>query len=53
MRTERHTDALPPPRTALGVLGWLRRNLFSSVGNTLLTLLALYVIAITSTAWPV
>jgi general L-amino acid transport system permease protein len=47
MGTERHTDALPPPRTALGVLGWLRRNLFSSVGNTLLTLLALYVIAVT------
>lgn len=29
-----------PPRTEIGVLGWLRHNLFSSVWNTILTLIA-------------
>ena len=31
---------LPPPRNSVGPAGWLRRNLFSSPLNTLLTLLA-------------
>jgi general L-amino acid transport system permease protein len=30
-----------PPASDIGVMGWLRANLFSSVGNTLLTLLSL------------
>ena len=33
-----------PPGTALGVLGWLRENLFSSPLNGALTLLALYLL---------
>jgi general L-amino acid transport system permease protein len=32
-----HPD-LPPPPGSAGLLGWLRANLFSSIGNTLLTL---------------
>ncbi len=35
---------LPPPPGAVGALGWLRRNLFSSPSNTALTLLALYLL---------
>jgi general L-amino acid transport system permease protein len=35
----------PPPSTR-GVVGWLRANLFSSVFNTVLTLLALYLLAV-------
>jgi general L-amino acid transport system permease protein len=38
-----HPD-LPPPSSRLGVIGWLRSNLFSSVGNTLLTLIGLYLL---------
>ena len=33
-------QSLPPPRSEIGVLGWLRKNLFSSVSNTLLTFVA-------------
>ena len=35
---------LPPPVTSVGVIGWLRKNLFSSWANSLLTLLALYLL---------
>jgi len=31
-----------PPASAVGVLGWMRANLFSSVSNTVLTLLSLW-----------
>ncbi|WP_271410988.1 amino acid ABC transporter permease [Pseudomonas sp. Q1-7] len=34
----------PPPRMSVGALGWLRANLFSNGFNTLLTLLAIYLI---------
>lgn len=40
-----HPD-LPPPITEVGVIGWLRRNLFSDWLNTGLTLLAIYLIYI-------
>ncbi|HHY48246.1 MAG TPA: amino acid ABC transporter permease [Alphaproteobacteria bacterium] len=33
-------DALPPPRRDTGTLAWLRKNLFSSAGDTILTVLA-------------
>ena len=33
---------LPPPVTEVGVIGWLRHNLFSSWWDTLLTLGAIY-----------
>ncbi|MBK1624855.1 amino acid ABC transporter permease [Afifella marina] len=34
----------PPPHRESGPVGWLRKNLFSSLSNTVLTLIALYVI---------
>jgi len=35
---------LPPPTSEVGVIGWLRHNLFSSTTNTLLTIIALYLV---------
>ncbi|MCC2597257.1 amino acid ABC transporter permease [Pusillimonas sp. MFBS29] len=37
-------QALPPPRTQQGVLGWLRASLFSSPLNTLLTVLVVWLL---------
>ena len=34
----------PPPASTVGLIGWLRRNLFSSFSNTILTLLSLYLL---------
>jgi His/Glu/Gln/Arg/opine family amino acid ABC transporter permease subunit len=39
----KHPDQAPPV-TTVGVLGWLRQNLFSSWSNVVLTILALYII---------
>ncbi len=40
-----HMDAsLPPPISESGIIGWMRKNLFSGVVNTLFTLLALWLI---------
>ena len=36
-----------PPPASSGVLGWLRANLFNSVFNTVLTILAVYLLAMT------
>lgn len=41
-----HPD-LPPPSTSVGVIGWMRANLFSSWLNTLLTFGAVYVLYLT------
>ena len=38
------TDTIKPPRTSVGPTGWLRKNLFSSWLNSLLTILALWLI---------
>ncbi len=38
------SPSLPPPSSSVGVIGWMRRNLFSSPINTLLTVLGLYLI---------
>lgn len=38
-----HPD-LPPPVSTIGVIGWLRRNLFSSPLNIVLTILAVYLL---------
>ena len=38
-----HPDVAPPV-TTIGVLGWLRGNLFSSVSNTLLTIVSFYIL---------
>ncbi|MCP4188525.1 MAG: amino acid ABC transporter permease [Gammaproteobacteria bacterium] len=40
-----HPD-LPPPPSTVGVVGWLRKNLFSNTTNTLLTVLSLYMLYI-------
>ena len=37
---------LPPPAASVGAVGWLRRNLFSSALNTLLTLVSLYLLVV-------
>ncbi|MBL4725791.1 MAG: amino acid ABC transporter permease [Rhizobiaceae bacterium] len=40
-----HMDPdMPPPSSEVGVIGWVRRNLFSSVSNTIFTLIAAYII---------
>jgi general L-amino acid transport system permease protein len=44
------SPALPPPRNMVGAQAWLRQNLFSSVGNSILTLLCLYLIYFVVTA---
>jgi general L-amino acid transport system permease protein len=36
-----------PPVASTGIIGWLRANLFNSVFNSILTLIAIYVLAIT------
>jgi general L-amino acid transport system permease protein len=36
-----------PPSASAGVIGWLRANLFNSVLNTILTLAAIYLLAVT------
>lgn len=35
-------QVLPAPASETGVWGWMRKNLFSSVGNTILTFVAIY-----------
>lgn len=39
------TKELPPPRTEVGVLGWLHANLFSSLTDAALTLVGLVIFA--------
>lgn len=39
--------AMPPPRRRTGVIGWMQENLFSSTGNTALTLFGLLVVYLT------
>ncbi len=36
--------SMRPPRTEIGVIGWLRHNLFSSWGNAILTIVGLYIV---------
>ena len=38
-------ERLPPPAAHGGLVGWLRANLFSSLGNTVLTLICVGFIA--------
>ena len=45
VRHERH-PSLPPPVTETGLIGWLRANLFSSILNTLLTLMGVALLAL-------
>ncbi|CAG0934504.1 Inner membrane amino-acid ABC transporter permease protein YhdY [Thermoflexales bacterium] len=41
-----HVESLPPPRTGIGPIGWLRQNLFSTWYNALLTIIATLVIGV-------
>jgi general L-amino acid transport system permease protein len=43
VKTETTPD-LPPPASTVGVIGWMRANLFSSWWNTLLTFIGLYIL---------
>ena len=50
-----HPD-LPPPPATTGPIGWLRKNLFSSWANALLTVVSiylLYLIASSILSWTV
>jgi len=38
------TESLPPPVNEKGIVGWVRKNLFSNITNTILTLLGLWFI---------
>ena len=38
------SPSLPPPESSVGVAGWLRTNLFSSIPNSIFTLIGLYII---------
>jgi general L-amino acid transport system permease protein len=44
MQTHTFKPDLPPPSMSVGVVAWLRANLFSSWFNTLLTLFAAYLV---------
>ena len=44
MTTHVFKPDLPPPGTRIGLLAWARANLFSSALNTVLTLLACYLV---------
>jgi general L-amino acid transport system permease protein len=44
MRLHQPHPNLPPPIASIGVLGWLRKNLFSSFFNTMLTFVSLYLL---------
>lgn len=44
MQTHQFKPDLPPPRQSIGAMAWLRDNLFSSWFNSLLTLVAIYLI---------
>ena len=45
--TEKHEDWSRPPATEVGVIGWMRKNLFSSWFNSILSLIAIYLIVTT------
>ncbi|WP_269582278.1 amino acid ABC transporter permease [Roseibium sp. Sym1] len=42
MRTE-EAPRLPAPVSTSGVIGWMRQNLFSSIGNTILTVIGILI----------
>lgn len=44
MTTHTFKPDMPPPSSSIGVVAWMRANMFSSWLNTLLTLFAFYLI---------
>ena len=51
MKQHQFLPDLPPPANTVGLIGWLRKNLFSTPLNSLLTLVMAY-IAVT-TIWSI
>jgi general L-amino acid transport system permease protein len=49
VNTAHPTPARKPPVSQVGVIGWLRVNLFSSIGNTILTIVSLFVLYVVVT----
>ena len=45
--TKSSSADLLPPVSSVGVIGWVRQNLFSSVGSSLMSLCALYLLYVT------
>ena len=41
-----YTAARAPPAASVGLIGWLRQNLFSSFSNTILTLVSIYLLSL-------
>jgi general L-amino acid transport system permease protein len=44
MEQSSQTGVLKPPRTSIGVIGWIRNNLFNGMLNSILTLLTLFLL---------
>lgn len=38
------SDSLPPPVTQIGIFGWIRKNLFNGIFNSILTVITLYIL---------
>ena len=49
MTTHTFKPDMPPPSSSIGIVAWMRANLFSNWLNTLLTLLAFYLIWLVAT----
>ena len=43
---EHYKKARLPPVASAGLIGWLRQNLFSSISNTILTLVSIYLLSL-------
>jgi general L-amino acid transport system permease protein len=41
---EKMSESEPAPASEIGIVGWARKNLFSSIPNIILTLLAIYIV---------
>jgi general L-amino acid transport system permease protein len=44
MDTSSHYDSIKPPIIQVGVLGWMKKNLFNGVFNSILTIITVYVL---------
>ncbi len=42
--TEEAVEEIKPPVTSVGVIGWIRTNLFNNIFNSILTLVTLYIL---------
>ena len=42
--TEETVEEIKPPVTSVGVIGWIRTNLFNNIFNSILTLIVLYIL---------